>query len=92
MCIEWKNKIGMNFVRKRFDKAGILWYTNQAVGRWASAGESKRAMNRVSSVWMRRRETGAILENDIEKNGKKQSDSEERNARLSVGADDLDKD
>ena len=39
-----------------------------------------------------RGETGAILENDIEKNGKKQSDSEERNARLSVGADGLDED
>ena len=58
---------------------GFLWYTNQAVEREASASE----------VLARR---GAILENDIEKNGKKQSDSEERNARLSVGADGMDKD
>ena len=47
--------IGRNFVRKRFDKAGILWYTNQAVERGASASET-----------LARR--GAILENDIEKN------------------------
>ena len=46
--------IGRNFVRKRFDKVRILWYTNQAVER----GARERGFC----------ETGAILENDIEKN------------------------
>ena len=65
--------IGRNISRKRFDKAGILWYTNQAVER----GARERGSG----------ETGAILENDIEKNGKKQSDSEERNALVPLARD-----
>ncbi len=52
--MNWMIIIGRNIVRKRFDKAGILWYTNQAVER----GARERGSG----------ETGAILENDIEKN------------------------
>ena len=68
-----------------------LWYTNQAVERGAHRPAGKgRATEREQGS---RRASGTVLENDIEKNEKKeQSDSEERNAVASVGADVMDKD